>query len=212
MEAHRLRCQHPMRTLTHIGLHHTQGLDAHPPPTIAGNGLSSLFLRARVPAPLWGNPCILSARYLMLDDSSRSWMWAVQHRGIYRFSGNGCRKPPGPWLGCLAIRAATCLGLPVLPEQRWEGFFYSLPHHPGFQTYTLPWKPLSTHRPGEHTPEFRTTEAGVTVTYASHPSEKFVIQSWRVYWVRCRLPTAEDATRSWIGCGEIHTFVSHCFS
>lgn len=25
-----------------------------------------------------------------------------------------------------------------------------------------------------------------------------------------RLPTADESTRSWIGCGEIHTFVSHC--
>jgi hypothetical protein len=116
-------CWHPTRTLMHTGSHHTQGPDAHPPPTIAGNGLSSLFLRVRVPAPLWGNPCILSAWYLMLGESrpalSGSWMWAVQHRGILDSLG---MSQKGPWSLAGILRhhsAAKCLGLSALPGQRW---------------------------------------------------------------------------------------------
>ena len=53
------------------------GPGCHPSLTIAGNGLRSLFLRARVPVPWWGSPCILPVQYLMPDDNrpalSKSW-------------------------------------------------------------------------------------------------------------------------------------------
>lgn len=202
-----------MRTLVHTGLHHTQGPTAHPPPTIAGNGLSSLFLRARVPAPPWGNPCILSARYLMLGDSRhafpRSWMWAVEHRGIYRFSGNACRKPPGAWLESFAVRAAKRLSLSMLPEQRRDSSTQSGSSsrlsnlHPSVKAAFHPLAGISYSSVSYNRSQHHEHIACLSLWE--------IIQSWWTYRVPCSLPTAEDSTRPWIGRGEIHTFVSHCF-
>lgn len=149
----------------------------------------------------------------MLGDSrhafSRSWMWAVEHRGIYRFSGNACRKPPGAWLESFAVSAAQSLSLSMLPEQRRDsstrsGSSSRLSNlHPSVKA---PFHPL----------------AGISYSSVLYNRSRRhdhisclslweIIPSWWTYRVPCSLPTAEASTRPWIRCGEIHTFVSHCF-
>lgn len=164
-----------MRTLVHTGLHHTQGPAAHPPPTIAGNGLSSLSSELVCQLPCGETPvsCLLD-------------IWCLVIAGMHS-PGAGCELlNTEVFIGSLETPAESPLepcwrALPSVPLNVWaypccrsKGGIppHSLARHPDVQTYTLLWEPLSTRWPGYHTLQFCTTEASIMITYPAYPYEK----------------------------------------